>query len=276
MSNFSKSSIALFRLSSFFTPAKASGSSIFSRTVNDGMRLKDWNTNPMCFNLNWEDSSSFIFEESFPRIITFPLVGGSINPIILRRVDFPDPDFPLVDIKPPIYTSRFTPRKTGSLGLQAFQTSMSLTAFIALSPIEAPINYSALKLITYSIPWRSGLTAILTLAFRSVIADIRRSMLYILTIGFLLMAVSAPITIANGYAENLGGMLPKYERGRLLLINASATSLSESLLNYSITKQLATLGFKDLFPQILFYSNVALNDSHFDIRVRGWSAGRVF
>ncbi|MEM3921476.1 MAG: FtsX-like permease family protein [Nitrososphaerota archaeon] len=110
---------------------------------------------------------------------------------------------------------------------------------------------------------------LLALAFRSVIADIRRSMLYILTIGFLLMTISAPLVIANGYAENFGIILPKYEQSRFFLINASATSLSWSTVDYSITEQLAVVGFKDLFPQILLYSYVAVGDNFFEIRIRG-------
>ncbi|MEM4536231.1 MAG: hypothetical protein QXP92_03215, partial [Nitrososphaerota archaeon] len=72
------------------------------------------------------------------------------------------------------------------------------------------------------------MTSLLNLAFKSVIADISKSMLYILTIGFLLTVASAPIVIANGYSENLYTMLPKFEEERFLLINASAKSLNES------------------------------------------------
>ncbi|MEM2216621.1 MAG: FtsX-like permease family protein [Nitrososphaerota archaeon] len=113
------------------------------------------------------------------------------------------------------------------------------------------------------------MTSLLNLAFKSVIADISKSMLYILTIGFLLTVASAPIVIANGYSENLYTMLPKFEEERFLLINASAKSLNESFLDYSLTERLVSLGFKKFFPQLIFYSKAFFNDKLFDIKVRG-------
>jgi len=91
--------IALFFLSSFLVPANARGSSMFSSTIRDGMRLKNWKMNPMEWSLRADFWSSFNSLTFLPKSLTFPLVGASRRPIILSKVDFPTPDFPLMEMK---------------------------------------------------------------------------------------------------------------------------------------------------------------------------------
>lgn len=112
------------------------------------------------------------------------------------------------------------------------------------------------------------MTTLLVLAFKSTVTDVKKSMFHILTIGFLLMTAVAPLAIASGYMENLLSMLPPYKGSKLLLVNSSATSLSDSILDYSISGKLTSLGVKQLSPQLIFYSKIVFNDSLLDVRVR--------
>jgi len=109
--NFS-SSFARSRLCCFFEPFSAIGSSMFSRTVSEGRRLKNWKTRPICFSLNSAFWSSFSVEASFPKIFSVPWLGVSSRPMILKRAVLPTPDLPLIEMKSPCFIVRFTPFST--------------------------------------------------------------------------------------------------------------------------------------------------------------------
>ena len=49
------------------------------------------------------------FEVSRPLIMTFPSDGTSIHPIMLRMVDFPEPEGPIIETKSPLSMSKETP-----------------------------------------------------------------------------------------------------------------------------------------------------------------------
>ena len=71
----------------------------------------------------------------------------------------------------------------------------------------------------------------LDLAFRSIVNDPKRSTLYVLTIALLVMVISAPIAIANGYSQQLSSIIPALTPDRVLIVegiredNASAHNL---------------------------------------------------
>jgi len=83
------------------------------------------------------------------------------------------------------------------------------------------------------------------------------------------MTISAPLAVANGYLENLSSIIPDQAPRRVLIMNASARSLFESRLDYSLIDELRSLGFGKTFPQVIFYSKIYFKGNSFDVRVRG-------
>jgi len=96
----------------------------------------------------------------------------------------------------------------------------------------------------------------LGLAFKSIVNDPRRSMLYVLTLALLLMVICAPIAIANAYSSQLLEAIPKLASNRLLILNGSACSLSSAPLEYSIVDALRGIGLRKILPQLLVYSTI--------------------
>ncbi len=111
--------------------------------------------------------------------------------------------------------------------------------------------------------------AILGLAFRSVLNDPRKALLYILTIAFPIMIIFALMAIANGYSSQLSNLIPSYAGNRILVVNSSANSLSDSILEYSIVNELHEMGFKQVFAQILIYSNIMGDQGFLKVNVHG-------
>ncbi len=69
----------------------------FSSAVMAGMRLKLWKMNPILWH---RTQASWLAERSFrryPSMSTSPAVGVSSPPIMLKRVDFPEPEGPMMD-----------------------------------------------------------------------------------------------------------------------------------------------------------------------------------
>ena len=63
---------------------------------------------PRFLLLNIASASSFIDEISFPSIMTEPLVGWSIPPIMFISVDFPEPEAPMIATNSPLSTEKET------------------------------------------------------------------------------------------------------------------------------------------------------------------------
>ena len=67
---------------------------MFSSALRDGIRWKDWNTNPTLLALNWARPSSFKSERFIEFRTTFPFVGISNPAKRDSKVDFPEPEGP--------------------------------------------------------------------------------------------------------------------------------------------------------------------------------------
>ena len=107
-------------------------------------------------------------------------------------------------------------------------------------------------------------------------SDSRRLLFYILALGFLVMIISAPIAIANGYSKNLSNMIPEIESRRAILLNSSASSLTDSKLDYSIVENFHNLGVKRILPQLLAHVELRFNDKLIPVRVRGVESFETF
>ena len=103
-----RSSAILCFLWLLLTAARASGSSMFSWTVSDGRRLKNWKTTPMFFKRNSDSWLSFNFVTSLPNSFTIPESGVWRRLRIFISVDLPTPDFPRIKMKSPCLTLRLT------------------------------------------------------------------------------------------------------------------------------------------------------------------------
>ncbi|MCD6312990.1 MAG: FtsX-like permease family protein [Thaumarchaeota archaeon] len=120
------------------------------------------------------------------------------------------------------------------------------------------------------------LAEMLDLAFRSIVNDPKRSTLYVLTIALLVMVISAPIAIANGYSQQLLSIIPALTPDRVLIVNSSARSLSDSVLSYQLIGMLDEKGFERMIPQLITYSNVEMGDRLVEVRIRGIENLEIF
>ena len=85
----------------FGMPASCIASSTFSRADNTGIRLNDWNTNPIRFARRWASSRRPMLELSLPSIRTRPESGRSSRPTRFNIVVLPDPEGPLTTVNSP-------------------------------------------------------------------------------------------------------------------------------------------------------------------------------
>lgn len=75
------------------------------------MRLNDWNTNPIFSCRIWAYSESFVdCLRILLKILTFPLDGVSIVPMILSYEDFPPPEVPKISTNSPRWIDIEIPR----------------------------------------------------------------------------------------------------------------------------------------------------------------------
>ena len=113
------------------------------------------------------------------------------------------------------------------------------------------------------------MTATFAPAFRSIFNDPRRALFYILTIAFLVMVILAPTAIANGYSRQLSDLIPTYISDRVIMMNASADTISTSILEYSVVNELRKAGFKRVYGELLIRSKLMIEDQNLDVVVRG-------
>jgi hypothetical protein len=89
-------------------PARSIGRATFWAAVSLGMRLKPWKTNPTFSDRSLESSPSPMCETGSPWMYTVPDVGTSRQPIMLRRVLFPEPLGPVMAVNSPSWMARET------------------------------------------------------------------------------------------------------------------------------------------------------------------------
>ena len=97
-------------------PPIRKGRATFSRTVSSGMRLKNWNTNPV---LCAAGEGRLLVVEALmftPSITTSPPLGLSSPPSRWRSVDLPDPDAPMMARNSPRSTAEAHPAEGVDLG----------------------------------------------------------------------------------------------------------------------------------------------------------------
>src|SRR4051794_34726048 len=100
--------------SSTFCPAIRSGSVMFSSAVRTGSRLKNWKMKPNLSRRRAVRRLSSSFVMSTPSTSTEPPVGRSRPARMCMRVDFPDPDGPMIAAKRPCGKSTETPRRAST------------------------------------------------------------------------------------------------------------------------------------------------------------------
>ena len=77
-------------------------------------RLNCWKTNPIRRLRTWASSSSDIVLTSSPARRKVPDVGTSRQPRMCMRVDFPDPEGPMIATYSPVSISKDTPRRAST------------------------------------------------------------------------------------------------------------------------------------------------------------------
>ncbi len=87
------------------------GSVMFSAAVSVGTRLKDWNTKPIRSLRSLVSAPSLSPPTSTPSTVTVPEVGVSSAAMQCMRVDFPEPDGPMIAANSPRAKSRSTPAR---------------------------------------------------------------------------------------------------------------------------------------------------------------------
>lgn len=114
------------------------------------------------------------------------------------------------------------------------------------------------------------------LSFKSIINDPKQSTLYILTIAFLVMVIVAPTAIANGYSNQLTRLIPPVTGRYILAINSTATSLSDSIIDYSLINNLLEERIDTIIPQLLFYYKINNGSRIENVRIRGIDPGSFY
>ncbi len=74
---------------------------MFSRAVSTGTRLKDWKTKPIRSRRSRVSLRSLRFSSSVSPIIAVPAVSRSSPAAQCSRVDFPEPDGPMIAVSRP-------------------------------------------------------------------------------------------------------------------------------------------------------------------------------
>jgi len=92
---------------------------------------------------------------------------------------------------------------------------------------------------------------ILQLAFKDLLGEPKHLLSYILTIGSLIAVAVIPLAIGNAYLEQLTGIMPKYSSNHYLVVNASASTLSESMIDYKLLEDILRNERIEAFPQLV-------------------------
>jgi ABC-type lipoprotein release transport system permease subunit len=98
---------------------------------------------------------------------------------------------------------------------------------------------------------------LISLAFKDLVSEPKRLLSYILTIGSLIAVAVIPLAVGNAYIEQLMMLIPRQEYHYYLVVNSSANSLSDSLIDYKFLENMLNLKNVDYSPQIIRRCNVA-------------------
>ena len=98
------------RLAAAAAPAISSGTSTFSNAVSEGIRWKNWKTNPIFSPRSRASASSPRAVISTPSMTISPVVGTSSPAINPSNVDLPLPEGPTIERYCPDATERLTGR----------------------------------------------------------------------------------------------------------------------------------------------------------------------
>ncbi len=82
---------------------------MFSCAVSTGSRLNDWKMKPTRSRRSSVSAPSSRPVNSVPASVTVPLVGRSSPARMCISVDFPEPDGPMIALKPPAANATLTP-----------------------------------------------------------------------------------------------------------------------------------------------------------------------
>jgi hypothetical protein len=91
------------------SPAMRNGRATFSATLSNGIRLKNWKTNPVLSRRVSVRRSSSRVEMRTPSMTTSPEVGRSRPPSRWSIVDLPDPELPMMATNSPRSTDSEMP-----------------------------------------------------------------------------------------------------------------------------------------------------------------------
>ncbi len=117
---------------------------------------------------------------------------------------------------------------------------------------------------------------ILHLAFKNLIGEPKRLLSYILTIGSLIAVVVIPLAIGNAYIEHLTRIMPAQDYHHYLVINSSANSLSDSIIEYKLLEDILKHRNVDFSPQLIRYCKVGSNAEDVETVLRGASLNHLY
>ena len=86
----------------------------FSSALSTGSRLKNWKMKPSLSRRSWVRSPSSSSPSSTPSITTLPPVGRSSPARQCMRVDFPEPEGPMIAVKAPFGKLWVTPSRAST------------------------------------------------------------------------------------------------------------------------------------------------------------------
>jgi ABC-type lipoprotein release transport system permease subunit len=110
---------------------------------------------------------------------------------------------------------------------------------------------------------------ILQLAFKDLLGEPKHLLSYILTVGSMIAVAVIPLAIGNAYLEQLTGIMPKYSYDHYLVVNASAGTLSESIIDYKLIGDTLKNKGVEGFPQLVGTCKVIKGVESFETFLRG-------
>lgn len=97
---------------------------------------------------------------------------------------------------------------------------------------------------------------LIQLAFKDLVNEPKHLLSYILTIGSLIAVIVIPISIGNAYTEQLVGIIPRQDPHHYIIINSTASSLMDSILDYDLLKDALERQDVKILPQLIAYCRV--------------------
>jgi len=117
---------------------------------------------------------------------------------------------------------------------------------------------------------------IIHLAFKDLVSEPKHLLSYILTIGSLIAVVVIPLAIGNAYIEYLTRIMPAQDYHHYLVINSSASSLSDSVIEYRLLEDILRRRNVDSSPQLTRYCKVSSNAGEVETVFRGANLNHLY